>query len=148
MSKKIPFTDEQIQILRQNPYTHKVSAQQISFTVEFKRFFAEQTKCPGMTTKKIFLAAGYDPGFFHKSALDSIRKKILTESKSPEGFKPVRGLSSAEKIAQFAAKDLAKQNTTASIKELQDRIVHLEHQIEFLKKISHIRKQTENEEIH
>lgn len=53
-----------------------------------------------------------------------------------------------KKTAQFAAKDLAKQDTDASIKELQDRIVHLEQQITFLKKISHIRKQAEQKDTH
>lgn len=142
MSRKNPFTDEQIQILSQNPYTHTVSPHRIAFTIEFKKFFVEQMNIPGMTTKKIFLAAGYDLNLFTKEALDGIRRTILSESRSPEGFKPGRGLSHAEKTAQFAAKDLSKQNTDSSIKELQDRIVHLEQQIEFLKKISHIRNQT------
>ena len=38
----------------------------------------------------------------------------------------------------FEAKDLSTQKTDASIKELQERIVHLEKQVEFLKKISNI----------
>ena len=38
----------------------------------------------------------------------------------------------------YAAKDLEKQRTSTSIKELQNRVVHLEQQIEFLKKISNI----------
>ena len=147
MAKKKPYTDEQIAQIGQNPYTHSVTPNRVSFTVEFKKFFAEQKKIPGMTTKKIFLAAGYDPDWFSKSSLDSIRYEILKEASSPEGFKPTRGLSSAEKTALFAQKDLAKQNTDASIKELQNRIVHLEHQIEFLKKISHIRNQAKKDQI-
>ena len=147
MSRKNPFTQEQIQILSQNPYTHAVSPHRIAFTIEFKNFFVEQVNIPGMTTKKIFLKAGYDLDLFSQGALDGIRRTILNEASSPEGFKPGRGLSHAEKAAQFAAKDLSRQNTDVSIKELQDRIVHLEQQIEFLKKISHIRNQTENAEI-
>lgn len=147
MAKKNPYTDELIAQISQNPYTHSVTPNRVSFTVEFKKFFVEQTKTPGMTTKKIFLAAGYDPDWFSKSCLNSIRYEILKEANSSEGFKPTRGLSSAEKTALFAQKDLAKQNTDASIKELQDRIVHLEHQIEFLKKISHIRNQAKKDQI-
>ena len=55
-------------------------------------------------------------------------------AKSPEGFKDPRGLSNIEKTKQFAQKDLSKQNTDQAVKELQDRIVHLESQLEFLKK--------------
>lgn len=145
MARKTPYTDEQIQILSQNPYTHAVSPHRVAFTIEFKKFFVEQTRITGMTTKKIFLAAGYDPDLFTKGALDGIRRTIFNEAKSSEGFKPGRGLSCAEKTAQFAAKDLARQSTEASIKELQDRIVHLEHQIAFLKKTHHIREQAEQE---
>lgn len=145
MAKKIPFTDEQIQILSQNPYTHSVTPHKISFTIEFKKFFAEQVTIPGMTTKKILMAAGYNSDWFTKECLGSIRRNIIIEANSPEGFKPPKGLSSTERTAAFGAKDLSKQNTDKSIKELQDRIVHLEYQIEFLKKISHIRTQAEKD---
>ena len=63
------------------------------------------------------------------------RSGILAQAASPEGLKPPRGLSSAEKTAAFAAKDLAKQEEAKSIKELQERVVKLEAEIEFLKKI-------------
>lgn len=143
MAKKNPFTAEQILILTQNPYTHSVTENRIAFTTDFKKFFIEQVKIPGMTTKKIFSAAGYNPDWFSKGCLDAIRYSILKEATSPEGFKIPRGLSNIEKTKQFAQKDLSKQNTDQVVKELQERIVHLESQVEFLKKISHIRKQAE-----
>ena len=139
MPKSIPFTQEQIRILEENIYTHHVTQNRIVFTVAFKEFFAEQAALPGMTTKNILRAAGNDPDFFPRASLDSIRKRILREASSPEGFKNPRGLSSAERTAHFAEKDLTKQRTDTSIKELQERVVYLEQQIAFLKKISHIR---------
>ena len=134
MPKSIPFTQEQIRILEENIYTHHVTQNRIVFTVAFKEFFAEQAALPGMTTKKILRAAGFDPDFFPRASLDSIRKRILREASSPEGFKNPRGLSSAERTAHFAEKDLTKQRTDTSIKELQERVVYLEQQIAFLKK--------------
>ena len=139
MSNANPFTQEQLRILENNVYTHHVTKDRIVFTVAFKEFFVEQVSVPGMTTKKIMRAAGYDPDFFSTRALSSMRRRILEEAASPDGFKAPRGLSNEEKIAQFAAKDLAKQRTKTSIRELQDRVVRLEQQIEFLKKISRIR---------
>lgn len=141
MPKTIPFTQEQMERLKENVYTYCVTENRITFTVAFKEFFAQQAAIPGMTTKKIMRAAGYDPDFFSRTSLDGIRKRILHEAASPDGFKSPRGLSSAEKTAQFAAKDLSKQRMNTSLKELQERVVHLEYQIEFLKKISHIRSQ-------
>lgn len=140
MARKDPFTSEQIQVLSQNPYTHSVSPARIAFTLAFKEFFCEQARIPGMTTRKIFLEAGYNPDWFSKASLDAIRKRILREVSSPEGLKPPRGLGDAERTALFAKKDLSKQRTDTTIRQLQERIVHLEQQIEFLKKISHLRK--------
>ena len=147
MAKKKPYTDEQVQILSQNPYTHSVTPNRLVFTVAFKEFFIKQTKISGMTTKKILLAAGYNPDFFEKGALDAIRYTIIKEANSPEGFRSPRGLSDTEKNALFASKDLSKQNTDVSMKELQNRIVHLEQQIAFLKKISHVRRQNRKDDI-
>ena len=142
MARTNKFTEAQIEALKGNPFTHSVTADRITFTVEFKQFFYDQTGVPGMTTKKIMRAAGYVPEWFSEANLSAIRRKVLTEAASPEGFKEPRGMTSAERTAAFAAKDLSRKNTDKAIRELQDRIVHLEAQIEFLKKISHVRNQT------
>lgn len=140
MSKKSIFTDEQVKILKNNPYTHYISNYCIVFTFEFKQFFAEQMPLPGMTTKKIFSLAGYDVSMFSKGQLDRFRIKIRQELASETGLKPVRGMSPAERTAVFEAMDLSKQRTQTSIKELQERVVYLEQEIEFLKKISRLKE--------
>ena len=80
MPKSIPFTQEQIRILEENIYTHHVTQNGIVFTVAFKEFFAEQAALPGMTTKKIMRAAGYDPDFFPRASLDSLCRLIHQEA--------------------------------------------------------------------
>lgn len=141
MSRKVRFTEEQINQLSQNPYTHFVNENRIVFTLEFKEFFVDQMKTNEMTTRKILRAAGYDSSFFTRHNLDALRKSIKRQEESPTGLQPPRGLSSKQKTAQFAAKNLEKQKQEKSIRELQERVVHLEQQVEFLKKISHIRNQ-------
>lgn len=138
--RKPSYTPEQVTELNANPYTHKATPYTVSFTLAFKEFFLEQVKVPGMTSRKIMKAAGYDPNIFPKGTLDKIRSGILAQAASPEGLKPPRGLSSAEKTAAFAAKDLAKQEEAKSIKELQERVVKLEVEIEFLKKTQRLRR--------
>ena len=135
---KPTYTEEQIRILEQNPYTHNVTPYKISFTLEFKEFFMSQVNTPGMTAPKILRAAGYDTKIFTRDMITNLRRTILSEAASPEGLKPPRGLSQAEKTAAYAKKDLDSQRTSTSIKELQNRVVHLEQQIEFFKKISNI----------
>ncbi|HIQ98108.1 MAG TPA: hypothetical protein IAB23_00245 [Candidatus Scybalocola faecavium] len=139
MSRTTPFTQEQIKILESNPYTHHVTSNNIVYTVAFKEFFFKQMSIPGMTTRKIMLAAGYDPSFFTRASLDALRKRIRKEASSPKGFSDPRGLSSQERIQQFAEKDLSKQRTDKSIQQMQQRIVHLEYQLEFLKKTLQVR---------
>lgn len=136
--KKPTYFEEQINILAQNPYTHSITPYKITFTLEFKEFFMSQVHLPGMTTPKILKAAGYDPKMFSRSTMDKLRMRTLAESASPEGLQPPRGLSQTERTKVYAAKDLEHQRTSTSIKELQNKVVHLEQQVEFLKKISNI----------
>ena len=139
MAKIIPFTEKQIHELETNKYTHSVSENQIVFTLEFKQFFLDQVVKYSKTAPTILREAGYDTSIFTRSHIDSIRKRILREANSETGLKPPRGLSAADKIAAFEAKDLAKQRTKVSIRELQEKVVYLEKQVEFLKKISHLK---------
>ena len=138
MSKKIPFTEEQIRVLELNPYTYSVDSNRITFTLEFKKFFVDQIRNHQKTTPEVLKTAGYDPSWFAQGCKSSIRKRILKEADSERGLRPPRGLSTEERIAAFEAKDLSTQRADTSIKELQERIVYLEKQVEFLKKISNI----------
>ena len=136
--QKPSYTNDQVALLNQNPYTHVATPYKVTFTLEFKEFFVDQAKNHGLTTPKILRAAGYDTSMFTRTALDNIRRKILAEASSPEGLKPPRGLSQADRTKAYAQKNLDAQRTSTSIKEMQQRIVHLEQQIEFLKKIQNI----------
>ena len=138
MSKKVPFTEEQLRVLELNPYTYSVSSNRITFTLEFKKFFVDQIRNHRKNAPQILKAAGYDPSWFTKGCKSSLRRRILEEADSERGLRAPRGLSTAEQIAAFESKNLSKQKTEASIKELQERIVHLEKQVEFLKKTSNI----------
>ena len=131
MGKKVPFTQEQIDVLQANPYTHYVSKDRLVFTLAFKEFFLEQLDVPGMTTSKILRKAGYDPSWFNEGVRDTIRRTIRHEAASPTGLKPPRGLSTKERAAAFAQKDLSRQRQEATNRELQERIAHLEAQIAF-----------------
>lgn len=59
MSKK-PFTAEEIIILRQNPFTYKVTNNTLSFTKEFKELFITEYNA-GITPRQILANHGYDP---------------------------------------------------------------------------------------
>jgi len=92
MSKKVPFTEEQLRVLELNPYTYSVSSNRITFTLEFKKFFVDQIRNHRKTTPEVLKAAGYDPSWFAQGCKSSLRKRILEEADSERGLRPPRGL--------------------------------------------------------
>lgn len=75
-----------------------------------------------------------------RGRIDSIILRIRRESVSDKGLHET-GISKEAK----REKELSKKNTAASIKELQDHVMRLEQEVEFLKKISHLDQQYKTE---
>ena len=127
--KKIPFTDIELAKIKANPFTAKVSPSgAVSFTVEFKEF-AYQQWLLGTKTSKIFEMAGYEQ-LFSSNNMSKYIGRIRKEAQSPEGFKDIT------KSKSFKDKQFEKMKYEKAIKELQDHIVYLEQEIDFLKKIT------------
>ena len=133
------FTQEEMEILRQNPYVVSACSTKITYSLAFKKFAVEQA-LKGMKSPKIFLAAGFDPEMLGRPRMYAALKTFKAEAASPEGLREPRGKSREEKLAAFAKEELSKKQTKTAIRELQDKVVHLEQQIEFLKKIQSLRK--------
>lgn len=128
------FTPEEIEHLRQNKYVLSVTANRIAYSLEFKQFVIKEAE-KGTMSPDIFRKAGFDPEALGKPRMYAAVKAIKKQANSPEGLRPSRGKSRDECIAEFAREDFEKKQTKTAIRELQKRIVHLEQQIEFLKKI-------------
>ena len=62
-------------------------------------------------------------------------KLFQREAASPEGLREAGIKTKEERMAKFAKEDYAKKQTKVAIRELQKKVIHLEQQIEFLKKI-------------
>ena len=62
-------------------------------------------------------------------------KTFKKQAASSEGLREPKGQSKEERLAKFAKEDFQKKHTKVAIRELQQKIVHLEQEIEFLKKI-------------
>ena len=60
MSVKRKFSPEEVEKLRANPYTERVTAEQISFTLAFKEEFW-RLSVEGCTGNIAFRKLGYDP---------------------------------------------------------------------------------------
>ena len=97
--------------------------------------FAVEQSLKGIKSPEIFRSAGFDPEMLGKPRMYAALKKFKKEAASPEGLREPRGKSREEKLAEFAKSDLSKKQTKTAIRELQEKVIHLEQQIEFLKKI-------------
>lgn len=138
--KRKPFTQEQQELLMSNPYTAKVSPHRILFTLAFKEFAMKEVSIPGNTYKKIFEKAGYDVELLGRERMKSSMRAIKIEASSPCGLQEPKEGTREQTLERLQKQDLTKKHTKTAIRELQDRVNHLEQQIEFLKKISYPNK--------
>ena len=129
MPRKKPLTEQELAMLKANPYTAIVSpAGKIRFTVAFKEF-AYQQYLSGVKPSKIFEIAGYK-GVIPACNMSKHIERIRKEAESEEGFKdPFKGKQS------FKDKQFEKMKYEKAIKEMQDHITYLEQELDFLKKI-------------
>ena len=134
---KIPFTKEQKEVLAANPFTLSVNDYQIRFTVEFKKYLIAEREKNGTPWKEIFRKAGYDPTMLGKNRIDSIIKTIRKESVSEKGL---------HETAAKKSKNLEAKQTQKAIRELQEEVLHLQQQIEFLKKLQMLNVMDTDEE--
>lgn len=69
------FTKREIQILKNNPYTYRVTESQIFYTKEFKEEFWRRYQL-GETPRKIVEELGYDPDILGTSRLSGLQINI------------------------------------------------------------------------
>ena len=128
------FTQTEMEQLRMNPYVLNVTPSKITYSLDFKKWaLAEAEK--GLRSPEIFRKAGFDTEVLGKPRMYAAMKKFKKQAASPEGLHEPKGKSKEERLEAFAKEDLSRKHTKTAIKELQDKIVHLEQMIEFLKKI-------------
>ena len=103
------FTPEQMKVLSANPFTYKVSAIYIHYTLEFKNLFLAHYEA-GEPVKDIFAAFGYDPAILGDNRMYAFARRISYNTLP------------------------AQQSVSA----MQREIAYLRQQIEFLKKITEL----------
>ena len=140
MSKiRIHFTPQQKDALAANPFTLSVNDYQIRFTIEFKRYLLAEREKNGTPWKEVFKKAGYDPEILGTKRIEAIVRNIRDEAASKQGLRE----TASKKIK---AKELEQKNAQKAIQDLQNEVIHLQQQIEYLKKIQMLKVLEENEE--
>ena len=91
MGTKKKFTPEELKHLQANPYTLRVTADSISYTLAFKEAFWALS-LQGYTGTAAFRKLGYNTEVLGFERIHNTTKRIRREARSPEGFhEGVRG---------------------------------------------------------
>ena len=130
MGTRKKFGAAEQELLRTNPYTEKVTENQISFTLAFKEAFW-RLSVEGCTGNMALRKLGYDPELLGYN----ITKRIRRAGKSPEGIQPAPKSRMRISREQFGAAELEKMSRRESERRMQQEIVYLQQQMAFLKKL-------------
>ena len=122
-----PFTLEQIEQLRSNRYTYKVTTSKIFFTAEFKEAFYQKRQ-DGLTLKETILALGYDPEVLGEKRIDGISHLINKAVREGKGF--TEGIKPRTSILDEECPDLTRENFL----KMQHELLYMRQELEFLKK--------------
>lgn len=123
------FSNEDIEILKNNKYTYNVTNRTIRFTVEFKQLFYNKLQ-EGNYPPKIMEDLGYDINIIGVKRSYGIALHIREEYR-------VNGVFHEGRIPSTIEQRLANNEIAPSkaLIQMNTRITYLEQQIEYLKKI-------------
>ena len=135
MSRKL-FTEEQQQLLRQNPYVYSVTASRLQLTKEFKELFLASYNA-GESPRAILINCGFDISILGERRIYSISSHIRSEYEKYGEFHEGYGSRSAPdgQPADYPHPVSEKDE----IKQLRSEVNYLKQEMEFLKKISSIK---------
>lgn len=132
MSKKM-FSTEEMAILQQNPFTFRVTTNQISFTKEFKEIFIAKYNT-GVIPRQILTDCGYEPEMFGDRRIWGISQYIRTQYSESAGT-----FSNSSKVSRKSKGDTKPLSEKEELRQLRQEVDYLKQEVEFLKKISSIR---------
>lgn len=125
------YTQKQIKKLEANPYTLKVTKNKLYFTIKFKEDFWINYQA-GNAPRKILSDLGYDLEYFGQKQIDSIVQRIKKEALSGNGF---REGENRERRIPVKATNREELSSPQSIERMQNELLYLRQEVEFLKKI-------------
>ena len=129
------FTKREIQILKSNPYTYRVTESQIFYTKEFKEEFWRRYQ-EGETPRKIVEELGYDPDMLGTARLSGLQINIKKQALRPGGFTEGKGRKKSLRSGMYSV-DYSPSDET--VVKMQHEIMYLRQEVEFLKKITSLK---------
>lgn len=118
------FTEEQIEVLRSNPYVRSVDEARVSFTAEFKDEFWRLYIEEFMTPYEILCRMSIDYHMLGSSRVQGITNGLKKERKRYGSFTGTRRVNTPEKLP-----------SDQEVTRLRMEVEYLRQEHEFLKKI-------------
>lgn len=125
------FTEEQIKKLKKNPYTFKITKNKLYFTAKFKEDFWISYQA-GNAPRKVMQDLWYDLSMFTQKQIDNYVQRIKREALSGEGF---REGENRQRRIPMKATDEKELSSPKTIERMQNELLYLRQEVEFLKKI-------------
>ena len=124
MSKKV-FTEEEMEMLRNNPYTYSVTPSTLYFTKEFKELFWQEYQ-KGEVPRQILSKYGYPADVLGKKRIWGIAHNIKDQYYSEEGLR--------EGSLKRGASVESNHEIQETVRRLQREVRQLRQEIERMKK--------------
>lgn len=125
------YTPKQIKELKDNPYTLNVTKNKLYFTVKFKEDFWTSYQA-GNAPRKILSDFGYNLDYFGQKQIDSIVQRVKKEALSGNGFSEGENRTKRVPVKATSEEELSSPQ---SIERMQNELLYLRQEVEFLKKI-------------
>ena len=117
-------------ILRENPYTYKVTPLQLYFTAVFKERFWQEY-CSGTIPREILRNCGYDSEILGDSRINGIQLHIRETAQKGEGFHTGRLPRKTKSVEDYPT---SPRTAEEEFKQLKAEVQYLRKDVDFLKK--------------
>lgn len=125
------YTPKQIKQLEKNPYVFKATKHRIYYTAKFKEDFWVSYQA-GNAPRKILIDFGFDINMFGQKQIDSLVQHIKKQALSGKGF--TEGENRQRRLPMKATSE-KELSSPQSIERMQNELLYLRQEVEFLKKI-------------
>jgi hypothetical protein len=125
------YTEKQFKELKKNPYVLKVSKHRLYYTAKFKEEFWISYQA-GNSPRKILSDFGFDLSIFGQKQIDSLVQNIKKQALSGNGFSEGEN---RQRRSPMKATNETELSSPQSIERMQNELLYLRQEVEFLKKI-------------
>lgn len=142
MGTKKKFTAEELKHLKANPYTLRVTADSISYTLGFKEAFWALS-LQGYTGTAAFRKLGYNPEILGFERIHNTTKRIRREAKSPEGLHEGNRGGVRLQSGWDCRTGRSDAPNDEAARRMRQEILCLQQQMAFLKKVMRLHDKPE-----